>query len=112
MSIQKVYIYFDGKIKPPKILDLSSKLNIVREQLKDRYSNNFIFMIENDEIQEADEKEWTLEDIINHQNNRNLLYLKTKAFQGKNEIAEENNTNPILNGSKKLYTKKKKKKKI
>ena len=109
MSIQKVYIYFDGKIKPPKNLDLSSKLNIVREQLKDSYSNNFIFMIDNDDIQEADEKDWILEDIINHQNNRYLLYLKTKAFQARNEIEVENNTNSILNESKKIYTKKKEK---
>ena len=107
MSIQKVYIYFDGKIKPPKNLDLSSKLNIVREQLKDSFSNNFIFMIENDDIQEVDEKEWILEDIINHQNNRNLLYLKTKTLETKNDIEVENNTSPILNGSKKLFTKKK-----
>ena len=32
MSNEKVYIYFDGKIKPPKNLDLSSKLNIVRDE--------------------------------------------------------------------------------
>ena len=107
MSIQKVYIYFDGKIKPPKNLDLSSKLNKIREQLKDSFSNDFIFMIENDDIQEADEKEWILEDIISHQNNRNLLYLKTKALEAKNEIEVENKTSPILNGSKKLFTKKK-----
>ena len=107
MSIQKVYIYFDGKIKPPKNLDLSSKLNKIREQLKDSFSNDFIFMIENDDIQEADEKEWILEDIISHQNNRNLLYLKTKALEVKNEIEVENKTSPILNGSKKLFTKKK-----
>ena len=62
MSIQKVYIYLDGKIKPPKNLDLSSKLSKVREQLKNSYSNNFIFIIENDDIEEADEKEWILED--------------------------------------------------
>ena len=107
MSIQKVYIYFDGKIKPPKNLDLSSKLNKIREQLKNSFSNDFIFMIENDDIQEADEKEWILEDIISHKNNRYLLYLKTKTLEAKNEIEDENNTNPILNGSKKLYTKKK-----
>jgi len=107
MSIQKVYIYLDGKIKPPKNLDLSSKLSKVREQLKNSYSNNFIFIIENDDVEEADEKEWILEDIINHQNNRNLLYLKTKDLPANNEIEVENNTNSILNGSKKLYTKKK-----
>ena len=107
MSIQKVYIYLDGKIKPPKNLDLTSKLSMVREQLKNSYSNNFIFIIENDDVEEADEKEWILEDIINHQNNRNLLYLKTKDLPANNEIEVENNTNSILNGSKKLYTKKK-----
>ena len=107
MSIQKVYIYLYGKIRPPKNLDLTSKLSIVREQLKNSYSNNFIFIIENDDVEEADEKEWILEDIINHQNNRNLLYLKTKDLPANNENEVENNTNSILNGSKKLYTKKK-----
>lgn len=56
MSIQKVYIYLDGKIKPPKNLDLTSKLSIVREQLKNSYSNNFIFIIENDDVEKQMKK--------------------------------------------------------
>ena len=130
MSISKIYIYLDKKPKPPKDLDLSSQLITIREQLKNIFSMNFVFMSGNDEIPLTDEKDWKLQDVINDEKDKKLLYLKTKIIHtqvddfaapvrnnsinvkefvnqlNKIENQNEKKTNLILSGSKKLYTKK------
>lgn len=132
MSTQKIFIYLDGNPRPPKLLDLENKLDAIREILKGSFSNNFSFMLNNDEILLSDENGWTLKDIIITENDKNLINLKTKNnpnsvdnsaeplrkgsfvkdFVNKINKAENENekkTNLPINGSKKLYTKKKEK---
>lgn len=132
MSTQKIFIYLDGNPRPPKLLDLENKLDAVREILKGSFSNNFSFMLNNDEILLSDENGWTLKDIIITENEKNLINLKTKNNPSsvdnsaeplrkgsivkdivnkinKAENENEKKTNLPINGSKKLYTKKKEK---
>ena len=58
MSKQNIYIYLDGKPKPPLVLDLSNKLNKVREKIKGKYVDNFIFLNNEDEIPIIEEEGW------------------------------------------------------
>ena len=125
MATKKIYIYLDGKTKPPIEFELSRNLNEIRDKLKQKYSDNFIFLNNNDEIPKNDEKDWILEDIIINENEKFFLNLKTpskvddsapsklsinfKDFLEKlnkniNEVEKKNNI--ILKGSKKLFTKK------
>ena len=130
MSNNRIFIYLDNKPKPPKDLDLSSNLNLIRELLKNNFSTNFVFMFGDVEIQINEEKDWKLQDVIKEEKDKKFLYLKTKVIHtpvddfaapvrnnsinfkalvnqlNKNENKNEKNTNIILKGSKKLYTKK------
>ena len=134
MSTSKIFIYLDGKAKPPKNLEISSKLSEIREKIKDTCTNNFLFMTGNDEIAKDDEKNWILEDIINKKDGKDVINLKVKIIHSvvddfaaplrsgsiniqeavnrlnKAENENEKKTNLPLKGSKKLYTKKKDKK--
>ena len=94
---EKVFIYWDGKPRPPLELELKAKLDKSRIQIKEKYSNNFLFLNMNDEIPEQEygiaeklkskeipikeEIEWALEDIIISKNGKYLLYLKEKINQ-------------------------------
>lgn len=80
MSISKIYIYLDKKPKPPKDLDLSSQLITIKEQIKNIFSMKFVFMSGNDELPLTDEKDWKLQDVINDEKDKKLLYLKTKII--------------------------------
>ena len=125
MATKKIFIYLDGKTKPPLELELSRNLNEIRDKLKQKYSDNFIFLNGGIEIPKNEEKDWILEDIIINENEKFSLNLKTpikvddsapsrlsidfKNFikqLNNNEIEGENRNNIILKGSKKLYTKK------
>jgi len=131
MTINKVYIFLDGKPKPPKVLNSANKLNEIREIIKDSLTNNFLFLTGNDEIPKNDEKDWILNDVVISKDDKICLYLKYKIIQtiiddftapvrnstisvktlsnniNKNLKEEEQKTNVPLKSSKKLYTKKK-----
>ena len=133
MKADKIYIYFDGKPKPPKELNLSSKLTEIREKIKQSFSNNFLFLSGNDEVPNKEENDWLLKDIVISQNDKISLYLKSKVIQvitddfaapvhrpsvnvkaqinklNKAEDENEKKTNVVIKGSIKLYTKKKEK---
>lgn len=131
MKTEKIYIYLDGKPKPPKDLNLTSKLSEIRELIKGSLSNNFVFLSGTDEVPKNEENDWTLKDAVISQNDKTSLNLKTKVIQtitddfaapvhrtsinikdfvnklNKNEDENEKKTNVVIKGSKKLYTKKK-----
>ena len=56
-----------------KDLNLSSKLNEIRDILKQSLSNNFAFLSRNDEVTKNDENDWVLKDIIITQNDKICL---------------------------------------
>ena len=133
MKANRIYIYFDGKPKPPKELNLSSKLTEIREKIKQSFSNNFLFLSGNDEVPNKEENDWLLKDIVISQNDKISLYLKSKVIQvitddfaapvhrpsvnvkaqinklNKAEDENEKKSNVVIKGSIKLYTKKKEK---
>lgn len=130
MATNKIFIYLDGKIKPPKDLNLTNKLNEIRDILKGSLSNNFAFLSGNDEVPKNDENDWVLKDIVITQNDKTCLNLKTKVIQtiaddfaapvqrasinvkarvnqlNKNQDEIEKKTNVVIKGSKKIRTKK------
>ena len=77
MATKKIFIYLDGKTKPPLELELSRNLNEIRDKLKQKYSDNFIFLNGGIEIPKNEEKDWILEDIIINENEKFSLNLKT-----------------------------------
>ena len=56
-----------------KDLNLSSRLNEIRDILKRSLSNNFAFLSRNDEVTKNDENDWVLKDIIITQNDKICL---------------------------------------
>lgn len=95
MSTQKIFIYLDGNLRPPKNLDLENKINAVREILKESFSNNFSFMLNNDEICLSDENSFTLQDLIITETAKNLINFKAKN----NPSSVENSAQPLRKGS-------------
>lgn len=81
METKKIFIYLDGKPKPPMDLQLEKNLNEIRVKIKEKLSNNFLFLTGNDEIQIKDETDWKLEDIIISKDGKILLNIKTKINQ-------------------------------
>lgn len=99
MLKENIYIYLDGKPKPPIELDLSNKLNKIREKLKGKYGDNFIFLNNEDEIQINDEKDWELKYIATNKNDKYSIHIKTKI----NNSSSNDFTAPIERKS--LYVK-------
>ncbi len=81
IATNKIFIYLDGKIKHPKDLNLTSKLNERRDILKGSFSNNFAFLSGNDQVTKNDENDCVLKDIVITQNDKTCLNLKTKVIQ-------------------------------
>lgn len=99
MSRQNIYIYLDGKPKPPLELDLSNKLNKVREKIKGKYGDNFIFLNNEDEIPLNEEEGWELNHIASKKNDQFSIHIKTKI----NNSASGSFTAPVERKS--LYVK-------
>lgn len=88
--MQDIIIYLDGKLRAPKKLEISKKLNEIREELKEKYKEDFIFLNGQEEIEKEDEKEWTLDIIIyKNNNNQSSINLKSTIKQEENKDSSE-----------------------